>query len=176
MDRILVLPGDGIGPEVTREACRVLEVVAERHGRKLAFEEGLIGGASIDEGLELAWYHMKEKFVFFGILEKFNESLLMLKRTLGLERTFYEKQNVRDKGSEKTVTPEELEVIREHNQADIQLYDRALQEFDKRFDALGPSMKTELRMFDKVNQRLQRVSELVNQKVGLKQGELINSK
>jgi len=48
MDRILVLPGDGIGPEVTREACRVLEVVAERHGRKLAFEEGLIGGASID--------------------------------------------------------------------------------------------------------------------------------
>ncbi len=48
MDRILVLPGDGIGPEVTREARRVLEAVAERHGRKLAFEEGLIGGASID--------------------------------------------------------------------------------------------------------------------------------
>jgi 3-isopropylmalate dehydrogenase len=48
MDRILVLPGDGIGPEVTREACRVLEVAAERHGRKLVFEEGLIGGASID--------------------------------------------------------------------------------------------------------------------------------
>jgi 3-isopropylmalate dehydrogenase len=48
VNRILVLPGDGIGPEVTREARRVLEVVADRHGRKLAFEEGLIGGASID--------------------------------------------------------------------------------------------------------------------------------
>ena len=48
MDRILVLPGDGIGPEVTREARRVLEAVAARHDRKLVFEEGLIGGASID--------------------------------------------------------------------------------------------------------------------------------
>lgn len=135
-----------------------------------------IGGATIEERLELAWYHMKERFVFFGILERFNESLLMLKRTIGLERTFYEKQNVRDKSSNRTATPGELEIIREHNQADIQLYDRALNEFDNRLDAMGPSMKMELRMFDKVNQRLQRVSELVNQKVGLEQGALINSK
>ena len=48
MDRILVLPGDGVGPEVTREAQRVLEAAAARHGRKLAFEEELIGGASLD--------------------------------------------------------------------------------------------------------------------------------
>jgi 3-isopropylmalate dehydrogenase len=48
MQRILILPGDGIGPEVTREARRVLEAVAARHGLDLAFEEGLIGGASID--------------------------------------------------------------------------------------------------------------------------------
>ncbi len=48
MERILVLPGDGIGPEVTREAQRVLEAVAPRHGLKLAFEEAPIGGNSID--------------------------------------------------------------------------------------------------------------------------------
>ena len=48
MDRIVLLPGDGIGPEVTLEARRVLEVVAAQHSRKLEFEEGLIGGASID--------------------------------------------------------------------------------------------------------------------------------
>jgi 3-isopropylmalate dehydrogenase len=46
--RILVLPGDGIGPEVTREARRVLEALSARHGLGLEFEEGLIGGASID--------------------------------------------------------------------------------------------------------------------------------
>ena len=48
MHRILLLPGDGIGPEVTREARRVLEAAAARAGLELAFEEALIGGASID--------------------------------------------------------------------------------------------------------------------------------
>ncbi|HVP28580.1 MAG TPA: 3-isopropylmalate dehydrogenase [Myxococcota bacterium] len=48
MDRILLLPGDGIGPEVTREARRVLEAAASRRGRKLDFAEELIGGASLD--------------------------------------------------------------------------------------------------------------------------------
>jgi 3-isopropylmalate dehydrogenase len=48
MERILVLPGDGIGPEVTRQARRVLAAAAEGAGLKLAFEEQLIGGASID--------------------------------------------------------------------------------------------------------------------------------
>jgi 3-isopropylmalate dehydrogenase len=46
--RIVLLPGDGIGPEVTREARRVLEAAAARHGITLKFEEALIGGASID--------------------------------------------------------------------------------------------------------------------------------
>lgn len=41
---LLMLPGDGIGPEVLREARRVAESVAP----DLAFEEGLVGGASID--------------------------------------------------------------------------------------------------------------------------------
>jgi len=46
--RIVVMGGDGIGPEVTREAKRVLEAVAPKHGIALAFEDQLIGGASID--------------------------------------------------------------------------------------------------------------------------------
>lgn len=46
--RIVVVAGDGIGPEVTREARLVLETVASRHGLRLEFEEHLIGGASID--------------------------------------------------------------------------------------------------------------------------------
>ena len=46
-DRILVLPGDGIGPEVTREALRALEAVAKRFRLSLAFDEALIGHGSI---------------------------------------------------------------------------------------------------------------------------------
>ena len=48
MHRILLLPGDGIGPEVTAEARRVLEAAAGRFGLDLAFDEGEIGGSAID--------------------------------------------------------------------------------------------------------------------------------
>jgi 3-isopropylmalate dehydrogenase len=48
MSRIVLLPGDGIGPEVTLQARRALEAVAAGHGIDLEFEQELIGGASID--------------------------------------------------------------------------------------------------------------------------------
>ena len=46
--KIVVLGGDGIGPEVTHEAVRVLEALASRFGHEFQFEAHLIGGAAID--------------------------------------------------------------------------------------------------------------------------------
>jgi 3-isopropylmalate dehydrogenase len=46
--RITVLGGDGIGPEVTAEAVRVLQAVADAYGHEFEFAEALIGGAAID--------------------------------------------------------------------------------------------------------------------------------
>jgi 3-isopropylmalate dehydrogenase len=45
--KVLILPGDGIGAEVTREAVRVLETVAARFGHQLSLTEGLLGGIAI---------------------------------------------------------------------------------------------------------------------------------
>ena len=45
--RITTLPGDGIGPEVTSEAVRVLQTIAGIHGFKFEFEEHAIGGVAI---------------------------------------------------------------------------------------------------------------------------------
>jgi len=45
--RVLVLPGDGIGPEVTAEAVAVLRRVADVFGHSLQVVDGLIGGAAI---------------------------------------------------------------------------------------------------------------------------------
>jgi len=44
---VLVLPGDGIGTEVTGEAVRVLRHVAARWNHKLNLAEGLLGGIAI---------------------------------------------------------------------------------------------------------------------------------
>jgi 3-isopropylmalate dehydrogenase len=46
--QIMLLPGDGIGPEVLAEAVKVLDAVATKYGHEFAYEEGLIGGAAID--------------------------------------------------------------------------------------------------------------------------------
>jgi 3-isopropylmalate dehydrogenase len=45
--KILILPGDGIGAEVTREAVRVLETVARKYQHDLSLTEGLLGGIAI---------------------------------------------------------------------------------------------------------------------------------
>ena len=45
---VVVLPGDGIGPEVTAGAVAVLERMAQRHGLPLTLTEDLVGGASIE--------------------------------------------------------------------------------------------------------------------------------
>lgn len=45
--QITALPGDGIGPEVTAEALRVLRTVAESFGHELQVTEKLVGGAAL---------------------------------------------------------------------------------------------------------------------------------
>lgn len=45
--KIAVLGGDGVGPEVTSEAVRVLRVVAERHDHTFEFAEWPVGGVAI---------------------------------------------------------------------------------------------------------------------------------
>ncbi len=46
---VLMLPGDGIGPEIIAEAEKVLKKINEKFDLGLGFESGLVGGAAIDE-------------------------------------------------------------------------------------------------------------------------------
>ena len=48
MVKIVLLPGDGVGPEVTFEAKKVLEMVSQLSGQEFLFETHLIGGCAID--------------------------------------------------------------------------------------------------------------------------------
>ncbi len=45
---ITLLPGDGIGPDVTTSAREVLDAIAQQYGHSLVYKEALIGGAAID--------------------------------------------------------------------------------------------------------------------------------
>jgi 3-isopropylmalate dehydrogenase len=45
---ILVLPGDGIGPEITAEAIKILEAISKISDAKFTIKTALFGGCSID--------------------------------------------------------------------------------------------------------------------------------
>lgn len=45
---IALIPGDGIGPEIVREACKVLDKTAAKYHHQFHYEELLMGGISID--------------------------------------------------------------------------------------------------------------------------------
>ena len=47
--KIVLLPGDGVGPEVVEQTRLVLEAAAKRFGHHFAFESCLMGGIAIDE-------------------------------------------------------------------------------------------------------------------------------
>lgn len=46
--KVLLLPGDGIGPEIAAEARKVLDLVNDKFGLGLEMDEALVGGAAID--------------------------------------------------------------------------------------------------------------------------------
>lgn len=46
---IAVLPGDGVGPEITNEAVRVLKAIGDKFDHRFIFDYGLIGACAIDK-------------------------------------------------------------------------------------------------------------------------------
>ena len=46
---ITLLPGDGVGPEITQSAVAVLAKISSRYGHEFVYHEALIGGDAIDK-------------------------------------------------------------------------------------------------------------------------------
>ncbi len=98
--RILLLPGDGIGPEVMREVRRVMDWFARRQGIAFELQEALVGGASYDRhGTPLTDATLEQALqadaVLFGAVggpkyddlafdQKPERGLLRLRKELGL--------------------------------------------------------------------------------------------
>lgn len=129
------------------------------------------------EALFTALDHLNRRFLMFGVMERFNESLLLLKRLAGLESVCYELHNVHVKrpGREQ-VGPDLIEVIEEHNQLDMELYSLALEHFDRRIQTLGPGFAQEVQTFAFVNAKYQRIAALLTPPGPSEKGRFMNSK
>lgn len=98
---IAVLPGDGVGPEITAEAIKVLETIAQKFDHEFRFTTGLIGATAIDKTgnpfpKETEELCLKSDAILFGAIgdPKFDndptakvrpeQGLLAMRKSLGL--------------------------------------------------------------------------------------------
>ena len=69
--KLLILPGDGIGPEVMREVRRVITWMDKRRAVHFDVSEDLVGGAAIDvHGVPLADATMEKAMNADAVLDR----------------------------------------------------------------------------------------------------------
>jgi hypothetical protein len=98
--------------------------------------------------LATAKHHLRMHFAVVGITERFDEFYLTLCRRLGWPAALYRKHQVtRKRPRQDELDSEILELIRDYNQFDIQLYKYASELFEAQVRQQDSSFAAELRSF-----------------------------
>jgi len=100
--------------------------------------------------LEVAKENLRQHFTLVGIVERFDESLILLKRSLGwkIKDCLYVKRNIASNHPRiDMIDVETIKLIEAHNQLDIQLYEFARQMFEERISQQDSSFRRELQIF-----------------------------
>lgn len=102
--------------------------------------------------LELAQQNLQKHFPAIGLTERFDESLILLKRHLGWKNPYYKKSNVsHNRSSIEDVPSETLKLITQYNQFDLQLYAFARDYFAELIRQQGASFTKEVQAFKEAN-------------------------
>lgn len=102
--------------------------------------------------LELAQRHLDQHFAAAGLLERFDETLLLFRRRLGWAWPFYMKENVTRRGYRiQDIDAAELERIRELNDLDLELYESVEALFQRAVAAEGAAFARDLAAFRLLN-------------------------
>ncbi len=124
-------------------------------GLTFAGNSGIPQTVEIDAGnmLEIAKKNMDNHFSVVGLTERFDESVILLKRELGWDFPFYTRQNVTaDKIDREKIPASTIQLIKERNQLDVELYEYAEQRFNEKIRRRGKSFPREVETFKKQNQ------------------------
>jgi len=118
----------------------------------------LIAGVSRDSSvntdnmLKMAKENIDSKFIMAGLVEQFDQTLMLLKRKLGLRNIFYGIRNQTIGRPLKEQLPERtLELISERNYADIALYDYAKERLAAMIEREGEAFSNDVRRFRLLN-------------------------
>ncbi len=135
----------------------------ETHNGQVWF---LSGGASPDidpkGALAKAIKNLDELFVVAGITEKFDESIILMKRKLGWKKTpiYYRRHVATNRKPIEEIPPDVLDEIIEVNQLDIALYKYVTQRLDDAIADQGNSFRRELLFFKLINRTCQQLMNI----------------
>lgn len=121
-------------------------------------QTGFLWGRRLDAALvpeaalELAKHNLRAHFSVVGLTERFDETLILLRRTFGWRFIFYERRNVDPARTQRApVDHETLKAIESANQLDRELYDYARALFEEQVRRQGPDFAIEVAAFKRLN-------------------------
>ncbi|MEM7770070.1 MAG: sulfotransferase family 2 domain-containing protein [Cyanobacteria bacterium P01_A01_bin.37] len=110
-------------------------------------------GECTTELLDIAKQNLSQ-FLFVGITERFDESLIALRHSIGIDRVLYASFNKNSRKPKQTeIDASDLDVITAHSQLDIELYQYGNDLLDEAIQKIGDSFHTEYYFFSQANQQ-----------------------
>lgn len=102
-------------------------------------------GPCTQEMLEKAKCNLRERFAVVGLAEEFDASYLLLRRLFAFRGVYYRRHNkTRKRIRRDHISADELDLIRQHNRFDLELYPYARKLFETQVRRLGYSFQLEL--------------------------------
>ena len=118
-------------------------------------------GACTPDLLALAKQHLRDHFSVVGLMERFDETLLLLKQAYGWRNVRYVRQNVTtSRPLQADLPPSTLDLVAEYNQLDLELYDYAAALFEEQIRKQGAQFAGQVRSFQAANRALARLMVL----------------
>jgi hypothetical protein len=110
-------------------------------------------GQCSEEILEIAKSNLQKHFAVAGLTERFDETLILLRRSLRWRRfPFYIRQNTtKNRLLKDSLSTEALNVIKKYNELDVRLYEYVRERFDESIGYQGADFRRELRRFHIMN-------------------------
>jgi hypothetical protein len=114
---------------------------------------GIGYGQCSNELLESAKKNLREHFAVVGLVERFDETLILLKRKFKWKMPFYIKQNVtKQRPLKENIPKDTLKLIESYNQLDIELYKYTQKLFEELINQQPPLFELELKSLKLFNQ------------------------
>ena len=102
--------------------------------------------------LEKAKHNIQNHFLFVGLQERFDETLLVLRRKYGWGYPFYVASNInRQRPTLDNLSSADKTIVQNQNELDFALYEFVKENFQRHIEQLGPTFRFELALFKTMN-------------------------